>query len=279
VENVAALLGRGAGRVLGDLAECGYDAEWDCLPAAAFGALHIRNRVFLLAYANEHASPPSVCPPEKATVFAGRGGIELSDEWRAEPGIRGSFNGFSSWLDGVVTYADAEKIGSAEVVSTLRKTIEEEAQYNRQAGRFQRISPQEVLLAYVLKLEELANKQVGLSLASTQTEGAGVRGVRINEMPTGTPCRSERKKQRSGEHSDALQALSRLVAQNSREAWSAYRRANAGPLPELGAKSLDGISVSTQGPVPNLVDRLRGLGNAVVPQVAEWIGRRIVSRF
>src|SRR3972149_10628593 len=50
VENVAALLVRGLGRVLGDLAACGYDAEWDCVPAAAVGAPHRRDRSFVIAY-------------------------------------------------------------------------------------------------------------------------------------------------------------------------------------------------------------------------------------
>lgn len=49
VENVSDLLVRGFDRVLGGLAACGYDAEWQCLPAGAFGAVHSRDRVFVLA--------------------------------------------------------------------------------------------------------------------------------------------------------------------------------------------------------------------------------------
>ena len=50
VENVAALRNRGLARVCGDLASCGYDAEWDCIPAAAVGAPFVRDRLFLVAY-------------------------------------------------------------------------------------------------------------------------------------------------------------------------------------------------------------------------------------
>jgi DNA (cytosine-5)-methyltransferase 1 len=63
VENVAALLSgpsdrRGGwfGRVLGDLAECGYDAEWENIPASALGAPHRRERVWLVAYAQQERS-------------------------------------------------------------------------------------------------------------------------------------------------------------------------------------------------------------------------------
>jgi DNA (cytosine-5)-methyltransferase 1 len=57
VENVSALLGRGLGRVLGDLASSGYDAEWDVIPACAVGANHIRERVWILAYPNGEGEP------------------------------------------------------------------------------------------------------------------------------------------------------------------------------------------------------------------------------
>ena len=50
VENVSALLGRGLGDVLGDLASLGYDAWWDCIPASAAGAPHRRDRVWIVAY-------------------------------------------------------------------------------------------------------------------------------------------------------------------------------------------------------------------------------------
>lgn len=52
LENVPGHLSLGFGRVLGDLAESGYDAEWDCIPASAVGAPHQRDRVWIVAYPN-----------------------------------------------------------------------------------------------------------------------------------------------------------------------------------------------------------------------------------
>jgi DNA (cytosine-5)-methyltransferase 1 len=59
VENVPGLLTGGMGTVLGELAELGYDAEWETLPAAAFGAPHLRFRVFLVA---QERRPPGRVP-------------------------------------------------------------------------------------------------------------------------------------------------------------------------------------------------------------------------
>ena len=59
LENVTALTsgdrGRWFGRVLGDLAEIRYDAEWHCIPASALGAHHHRDRLWVIAYPNSAA--------------------------------------------------------------------------------------------------------------------------------------------------------------------------------------------------------------------------------
>jgi DNA (cytosine-5)-methyltransferase 1 len=52
IENVAALLNRGCGRVLADLASVGFDAEWSVVSACSLGAPHMRRRLFIVAHAN-----------------------------------------------------------------------------------------------------------------------------------------------------------------------------------------------------------------------------------
>lgn len=155
VENVPALRVRGLGRVLGDLAASGYDAEWDCLPAIAFGAHHRRDRLFLVAYAN---------------------GYGLRPQQKQQPGC------------------SASEIPDAHGPS--RRLADANGQRQLQQGR---------------SLEVF-------------------RGWSVDS-------RSE-----------------------NRGTWA--------PEPGVG-RVADGI--------PHRVDRLRGLGNAVVPQIAEWIGRRILT--
>ena len=52
VENSPALITRGLGVVLGDLAALGYDCRWTVLGAADVGAPHQRDRFWLVAHAN-----------------------------------------------------------------------------------------------------------------------------------------------------------------------------------------------------------------------------------
>ena len=60
VENVPGLLSIDAGRLFGgilrDLAESGYDAEWDIVSAADVGAPHLRYRLFIVGRRNEMAN-------------------------------------------------------------------------------------------------------------------------------------------------------------------------------------------------------------------------------
>lgn len=104
VENVPALLARGFGRVLGDLAALGYDAEWDCIPASAFGAPHRRDRVWVVAY-------PSSEPGGLAERRGGGQGREPSDP--SEPALVRQGNGAGS-PEGLAACDRAGNVADAE---------------------------------------------------------------------------------------------------------------------------------------------------------------------
>lgn len=58
LENVPALLAhRYFGRILGDLAESGYNAVWDCIGACHVGAPHQRERIWILAHPGKNGHP------------------------------------------------------------------------------------------------------------------------------------------------------------------------------------------------------------------------------
>ena len=89
IENVAALLGRGLGDVLGDVSESGYDAEWFALPASALGAPHQRDRLWIVAYPGGsgregHHSITSILERRAAAFTVDRN--PFSDAWRALDG-------------------------------------------------------------------------------------------------------------------------------------------------------------------------------------------------
>lgn len=56
LENVAAITSRGGIEVVRQIAEMGYDCRWCVISAASVGALHRRERWFLLAYAKHFGS-------------------------------------------------------------------------------------------------------------------------------------------------------------------------------------------------------------------------------
>lgn len=64
MENVPALTFRGLDRVLGSLADIGYDAVWTVVSARDIGAPHLRKRIWIIAYPTEQQS--SMCDPESS---------------------------------------------------------------------------------------------------------------------------------------------------------------------------------------------------------------------
>lgn len=214
VENVAALTHRGMGRVLGDLAAGGYDAEWQILPAAAFGAPHIRERVFIVAYANS---------TERRAQAKGRNEFYGDDaRWQEEAGGPRTLHSHD---------------GARHVADT-----------NRDGGRWaQRTNGRDVADSQGTNAARKGDTQ----RHAAQCSGANMADPDFQGLEVGT-----------------------CFGRDARQKLTAFERdCSTG----AGQWAVEPAICRVVDGVPHRVDRLRGLGNAVVPQVAEYIGRCIMA--
>lgn len=221
VENVAALLGRGIGTVLGDLAACGYDAEWDCIPATAVGAPHRRDRLFIVAYAGGQGWPRRV-GRRKQQPPGGEGARTLAD-------------------------ADGERLARRA-----------ESDLHEEAG--------------IAAPRRDHPGGCGFDVADAQGDGR-VEGrtepARLGGGSDAAECGGEV----ADTASPRLEERSIFSGNAREELATALRDGRRG----TGKWATEPYVGRVAHGVPARVDRLRCLGNAVVPQVAEFIGRRIVK--
>ena len=115
VENSPALITRGLGVVLGDLAALGYDCKWTVLGAADVGAPHQRDRFWLVAHASEVRCGHAENDAQE------RGHDAIGPIWQTTQGATGwpdSFDG--SFPPGYVTdgeIADSSSIRSIDALA------------------------------------------------------------------------------------------------------------------------------------------------------------------
>lgn len=107
MENSPMLTSRGLGRVLGDLAEAGYDAAWCVLGADDMGAPHVRKRIWILAHdTNANGTQcqgtdrmPIESQPQNTGSRLSCSLWKTGNAWQAEPNVGRVADGVASRVD------------------------------------------------------------------------------------------------------------------------------------------------------------------------------------
>ena len=170
--------------------------------------------------------------------------------WPAEPNVGRGIDGLSQWLDRFGGLSDEAKERAREILRNLREeTVAETVQWT--IGRFDSISQAEVLFAFLCEYEEGYNRG-WVSLESGTIQEEKLRNLWRTIEFARTSHRRGYHSQLAREYSDALFRLSHGSPSLMPEAWE-------------DSTWEDGIVRVATG-VSSRVDRLKCLGNAVVPQ-------------
>lgn len=264
--------GRWFQRVLWDISEVGYDAEWHCIPASSVGAWHRRERVWIIAYPNRDRLQrrPNTCDGiEEAETIITRSAIARAysenrgagGRWESEPDLGICFDGISRQLDRLGELSDAAKTRATETLRDMRGTVWQEA-YERAAGGFPSVPKAAFLLSILCEYEKRANTG-RVEVAGETSEGELVRCVWQRVETSRPSLQPQPGGQFAREFADALCKLSHNASSLYAEAWRSS-------IWEDGLKRVaNGVSRRAR--------RLKQLGNAVVPQIPEIIGKAIME--
>ena len=133
IENVSALRSRGLDQVLRALSEIGYDAEWHCITAASVGAPHRRDRIWIVAYADNEGSQGWLYrwadkKRESELGYLGRCssvyGQPIQDQWSVEPDVGRVANGIPGRVDRLKQLGNAVVPQIPQLIGMAIKEIE-----------------------------------------------------------------------------------------------------------------------------------------------------------
>ncbi len=253
LENVSALLSRGLDKVLGDLAEIGYDAEWHCIPASHLGAPHRRDRWWCVCYPDNNGFPAA-----EITRGAGTGSYhsKTGSKSACEP-----------------TRPNQQQPSVADTNESIATQDDANADSQRPHRAYKHVN------------------RSGKPADGKERKPRSVREVLAGSGNTG--------KRRSADVADTnqpgLQGRQREIMPERAGKWSAGASGNQGDIggqskPNMGilAHGLSaglarsrwlpepGIGRVTTG-IPDRTARLKALGNSLIPQMPELIGRAIMA--